>query len=201
MTTQTFGKLDDYYSSARTDIVHMIPENAVRILEVGCGTGNTLAHLKAIGIGGWHGGVEINRAMAAEAAPKIDRLWTGAIEDMLTAADGLHTESPFDAILCLDVLEHLLDPWTVLKVLTGQLVPGGTVVASLPNIRFHKALLPLLFRGDWTYEERGVLDSTHLRFFTRKTALTLMRDAGLEIVAVEPSTALKPWKNKWILNK
>ena len=120
---------------------------------------------------------------------------------MLADAEGLGSAAPFDAVLCLDVLEHLLDPWTVLEGLAGHLAPGGTAIVSIPNIRFHKALLPLLLWGDWAYEERGVLDSTHLRFFTRKTAMELVRGAGLEVVTVEPSTALKPWKNKWILNK
>ncbi len=73
---------------------------------------------------------------------------------------------------------------------------GGTVIASIPNIRFHNAVRPLLLKGKWTYEERGVLDSTHLRFFTRETAVAMVRGAGLEITVVEPSTTLKPWKDK-----
>ena len=200
-TTATFNKFDDYYTHARTDIVPMIPPGAARILEVGCGSGNTLDHLRRNGIGIWHGGVEINDGMAREASGKVDRIWIGAIEEVLAAEDGIGAETDFDVILCLDILEHLIDPWTVLKRLVGHLSAGGTVIASIPNIRFHKAVLPLLLKGKWSYEERGVLDSTHLRFFTRETAVAMVRDAGLEISAVEPSTALKPWKNKWIINK
>ncbi|WP_316977566.1 class I SAM-dependent methyltransferase [Shumkonia mesophila] len=201
MTTTSFRKLDDYYTNARTDVAAMIPSDAARILEVGCGSGNTLGYLKQNGIGTWHGGVEINAGMAKEAAAKVDRIWIGAIEDVLAAEGGVGAVENFDAILCLDVLEHLLDPWTVLKKLVGNLSPGGTVIASIPNIRFYKAVFPLLLKGKWSYEERGVLDSTHLRFFTRETAVAMVRDAGLEITAVEPSTALKPWKNKWIINR
>jgi 2-polyprenyl-3-methyl-5-hydroxy-6-metoxy-1,4-benzoquinol methylase len=201
MTTTSFRKLDDYYTSARTDIAPMIPSSVVRILEVGCGSGNTLEYLKQNGIGTWHGGIEINAGMAREASGKVDRVWIGAVEEVLAAEDGIRAAEDFDVILCLDVLEHLLDPWTVLKRLVVHLAMGGTVIASIPNIRFYKVVLPLLLKGKWSYEERGVLDSTHLRFFTRETAVAMVRDAGLEIAAVEPSTALKPWKNKWIINK
>jgi 2-polyprenyl-3-methyl-5-hydroxy-6-metoxy-1,4-benzoquinol methylase len=197
MATMSFRKQDDYYARARTDITAMVPRGARRILEVGCGSGNTLDHLKQNGIGTWHGGVEINADMATEA---VDRVCIEPIEAVLSMDDDLSAIENFDVILCLDILEHLVDPWTVLRSLVGHLSEGGTVIASIPNIRFYKALLPLVLKGEWSYEESGVLDSTHLRFFTRETAVAMVRDAGLEVTAVEP-TALKPWKNKWIINK
>lgn len=201
MADEAFRKFDDYYEGARTDIAHLVPDGAGRILDVGCGAGNTLDWLRRNGKGSWLGGVEINAGMAERAAAKVDRLWTGAIEDILAAPDGLASAEPFDVVLCLDVLEHLVDPWAVLHGLVARLAPGGTVIASIPNVRYYKVALGLLLRGQWTYEERGVLDATHLRFFTRETAVALVRGAGLDIVAIEPTVRLKPWKNKWILNK
>jgi len=200
MTSTSFDKQNGYYSRARTDIATMVPRRAKRILDVGCGSGNTLDYLKRNGLGTWHGGIEINAEMAKEAATKADRIWIGAIEDVLVSEDGINSVDDVDVILCLDILEHLVDPWTTLKRLVDRLSAGGTVITSIPNIRFYKAVLPLLFKGKWSYEESGVLDSTHLRFFTRETAVAMVRDAGLEVTAVMP-TDLKPWKNKWIINK
>ena len=71
----------------------------------------------------------------------------------------------FDLIMCLDVLEHLVDPWKTLSRLADHLKPGGTVIASIPNVRHARNLLSLLFMGKWEYKEQRLLDKTHLRVF------------------------------------
>jgi 2-polyprenyl-3-methyl-5-hydroxy-6-metoxy-1,4-benzoquinol methylase len=89
----------------------------------------------------------------------------------------------FDLVLCLDVLEHMVNPWAVVdRLVTNYLAPGGTLVVSLPNVRHHSVVLPLLFRGRWEYEDAGLLDRTHLRFFTRVTAMRLVSHKNLERV-------------------
>jgi 2-polyprenyl-3-methyl-5-hydroxy-6-metoxy-1,4-benzoquinol methylase len=78
-------------------------------------------------------------------------------------------EEAFDCIVCNDVLEHLITPWQVLGKLAILLKPGGHFVASIPNVQYWGVLKDLVFEGDWRYADEGVLDVTHLRFFTRRS--------------------------------
>jgi hypothetical protein len=87
----------------------------------------------------------------------------------------------FDLILCLDVLEHMLDPWRVIDLLvTQQLAAGGTLLVSLPNVRHYSVTAPLVFQGRWNYAEAGILDRTHVRFFTRQSAAQLLTHPRLD---------------------
>ncbi len=105
----------------------------------------------------------------------------------------------FDLILLLDVLEHLVDPWAVLSRLTEKyLAVGGKVIVSLPNARHFSLVVPLLF-GKFDYRERGILDKTHLRFFTRNSAANLLRSAGLTIEATK-RTSLDLYLNSGKVN-
>src|SRR5262249_50795120 len=98
-----------------------------------------------------------------------------------------------DTILALDILEHLVDPWTVLEKLTALLKPGGRIVASIPNVRHFSVTVPLIFLGDWKYQLEGTLDSTHIRFFTRKTAISFMTSTGLALERWDHTGAKKGW--------
>jgi SAM-dependent methyltransferase len=93
-------------------------------------------------------------------------------------ADLPSTWAPFDVICFNDVLEHIPDPWSVLRATHAWLAPGGQVIASIPNVRFLDVLVDLVVRGKWTYMPTGVLDQTHLRFFTRASLEPLFHDAG-----------------------
>ena len=167
---------ESYYSHTRLDMVSMLEAVPETVLEIGCGSGHTLRYLKDQGAGETFG-IELNSTVAAEAMDRVDHLAVGDIESMQWPfADQL-----FDCILFGDVLEHLRDPWSLVNRLAGCLSPGGQVVASLPNVRFYGVSFPLLFAGRWTYTEEGMLDRTHLRFFTRRTAQELLSGAGLTI--------------------
>jgi SAM-dependent methyltransferase len=180
---------DAYYGHVRTEILPLLAPGLDRVFEVGCGTGETLAFLKGTGRCSWAGGIELSHQAAKSARSKgLDLLVEG---DITGARLPLASES-LDAILCLDVLEHLADPHAVLSTLHGYLKPGGVVICSIPNVRYFRVTLPLLFRGDWTYTDEGVLDRTHLRFFTRKTAVSLVESAGFRIDAVR-ATGLEKW--------
>jgi 2-polyprenyl-3-methyl-5-hydroxy-6-metoxy-1,4-benzoquinol methylase len=96
-----------------------------------------------------------------------------------------------DVLLLLDVLEHLRDPWTRLTELRTLLTPTGVVIASIPNVRNIKVLRPLLVSGEWQYQSSGILDRTHLRFFTRRTVLELFAGAGYEIQTITPTGPLQ----------
>lgn len=185
-----------YHDAIRHDVVPFLKADS-RILEVGCGTGATLGFLKQQGLCRWAGGVEYVPAAAERARAVADQVWQGDVEKMdLGLAPG-----SLDAVLCLDVLEHLVDPWQTARRLADLLAPGGVLVASLPNIRNDRVLRDLVLRGKWEYRDNGILDRTHLRFFTRDSATALVAGTGLTVETVQPLVRLKPWRLKWILNR
>lgn len=93
-------------------------------------------------------------------------------------------KGPFDCILMLDVLEHLIDPWGTLAYTKSLLTESGAVVISLPNVANLKAIAPLILRDEFTYSKCGILDKTHLRFFTKKSAKQLVESAGLKTTLI-----------------
>lgn len=174
-------KTGDYFSHARREILPLLPQHAPRALEVGCGEGHTLSLLKQQGICEWVCGIEISPTAAEQATQRLDVVFKGNIETMeLPVAPGT-----IDLLLCLDVLEHLVDPWVTLKRLVTLLSPNGVLVASIPNVRNYRVLLPLILKGRWDYMDSGILDRTHLRFFTRATAINLVESSGLSVERVD----------------
>jgi 2-polyprenyl-3-methyl-5-hydroxy-6-metoxy-1,4-benzoquinol methylase len=127
--------------------------------------------------------IEINPGDAAKAAPYCRKLIVGSIEALENFAE---LPGPYDVILMADVLEHLRAPENVLPILRQRLAPNGEALASLPNIAFWKMRLELL-RGRFEYTNTGLLDRTHLRFFTLKTATEMFAQAGFRVAnAVVP---------------
>jgi SAM-dependent methyltransferase len=127
-------------------------------------------------------GVELVPKVADMARTVFDDIHVGSVEtDEFTFQD-----DTFDLILALDVLEHLVDPWSVVERLRPKLKSSGVFVASIPNVAYWQASLPLLVKGSWDYQDNGLLDRTHLRFFSRKTAIELFERMGYEVVQVLP---------------
>ena len=165
-------KAADYYASDRSALLDWVGGSFERVLDVGCGAGSNA---------GWyrrHGareivGIEIDPASAARATAVFDRVICDPVEI------GVHDlEGSFDLIVCADVLEHLVDPWSVVREL-GRVAHGATTLAvSMPNIRFLPALGRIALGRGFAYEERGIFDATHLRFFTRRDAALLLHDGG-----------------------
>ncbi len=167
-----------YFDHARREIEPLLPPFAARVLEVGCGTGATLQWLNQTGRCSHTTGIELFAPAAELAQGRLDSLHVGDAERLVQQA---FAPASFDLVLCLDVLEHLLDPWAFMAQVQTLLAPGGCVVASIPNVRHARVVLPLLLQGRWQYADAGQLDRTHLRFFTRHTALQLMQPPGLQL--------------------
>ena len=149
-------------------------QGAASILEVGCASGYLGASL--VGRGHRVTGVEPDPAAAHAAARVLTEVWNGGLHDYLAT----HPQSRFDVLLFGDVLEHMVDPADALRHAMPHLRDGGTIVASLPNIA-HGSVRAMLLEGRFDYEERGILDRTHLRFFTRAGIARLFADTGLAI--------------------
>lgn len=168
-----------YYANNRTDLISLMPPAAKRILEIGCGNGATGAELKRR-LGAEVVGVELFPQAAAEAEKVLDRVFTGDVEKIaLPFAKGY-----FDAVIYGDVLEHLIDPWGLLAKHALLLKPGSVAAASIPNIA-HYRVVRMLRRKQWRYERSGIMDVTHLRFFTIDSIREMFAAAGFEITAVE----------------
>jgi 2-polyprenyl-3-methyl-5-hydroxy-6-metoxy-1,4-benzoquinol methylase len=171
------------YETDRPDVQRHVPHHARRILDLGCSTGALGAALKArqeaIVVG-----VEPCVGAAAEAAQRIDRVVVLDAESFLREAPP--PEAPFDCLVAADVLEHLVDPWSVLARTVEQLSPGATAVVSLPNVTYWRGLVRLVRGGRWPLDDEGVFDRSHLRWFTHDDALGLVRQAGLRVIDVEP---------------
>lgn len=177
------GKDAPYFSHTRFDILPALPTECGRVLEIGCGAGATLAWLRKRPGTTHTTGVEIFPEAAQRAVEYLDEVHCLDFERQVAPA---HWD-PFDTILCLDVLEHMVDPWRVLhRLATDHLRPGGTLIVTLPNVRHHTVVLPLLLRGRWEYQEAGIMDRTHLRFFSRASALALMRHPALNAPYCSP---------------
>lgn len=170
-------KGQDYFVSIRRDILPLLPDTADIVLEIGCAQGATLQWLKKIRNSRLVVGIELTLPAATIARSRADLVIHGNIETIELP----FKKNSFDVILCLDILEHLVDPWTLIKRLTSLLNIGGSLIASIPNVKHHRVLLPLLFRGEWNYLSSGILDKTHLRFFTRKSAISLIQSSGLSV--------------------
>ena len=154
------------------------------MLDLGCGAGMVSAAIRTHCAPREIWGMEVVAEMAEEARrnPALDRVLCG---DVATLIDELPPAS-FSHIVAGDVLEHLVDPWTVLERLRGCLVPGGQFICSIPNIRNFSFFMELLFRRSFAYRESGVMDRTHLRFFARKDVEAMFRQAGFEHIQIGP---------------
>jgi len=167
-----------YFHHARPDVQALVPSDARDILDVGCAAGVLGAALKAarncrvVGI-------ERQPDAAAEAARVLDEVHVGDATSLL----GELPEASFDAVIAADVLEHLEEPGVALRRIRRVLRKAGVLTASIPNVRHHSVLRQLL-EGRFEYTDAGILDRTHLRFFTRQSFFDLLRQTGFTAARV-----------------
>ncbi|MEM0010911.1 MAG: class I SAM-dependent methyltransferase [Conexivisphaerales archaeon] len=150
-----------------------------RVLDVGCATGYLAEELTEKGNEVY--GIEVDSEAAMEAREYYKDVLVADVESLEELP---YPEKFFDIVICADVLEHLRKPDRVLRMLKRYLKPEGLLIVSLPNIAYWRVRMNLLL-GKFDYEEVGIMDRTHLRFFTIKTGKELIERCGFKIIKVE----------------
>ena len=174
-----------YHQNPRVEIASFINEPPGVVLDVGCGGGATGKLIKEKFPGTRVIGIELNVHAAEYARQFLDDVIAASIDDADLA--NVVGEVTIGTVLLLDVLEHLYDPWRALTRIRTWLAPGTRVLASVPNIR-NLANLDELAAGRWEYGPHGVLDVTHVRFFTRDTLRRMFEETGYAVAHMEPLT-------------
>lgn len=176
------GVLTEYHGRVRTEVLELVPHGFKSVLDIGGGTGASAKYLKEIGKA--ESAVVVDM-VADHTLEEVDAAYAGDLEDPKLLEKVAAEQGKFDVILCLDVLEHLTDPWSVVAQCHGMLRPGGVIVASIPNMRNYTLVLPLVFSGKFELQDSGIRDRTHLRWFVRQSAIDLMTSSGLSLEHVQ----------------
>ena len=178
-----------YYDNVRHEMLKYLPKNAKKVIDIGCGNGAFAGIVKEKNTAEvW--GIELMEEEAKVAETVLDKVFTGPCEQFINDLP----DNYFDVIYFNDVLEHLADPYTVLDVLKKKLSKDGVVISSIPNVRFYRTFSKVVFGKDWKYDEFGIMDKTHLRFFTGKSIKRMYEDLGYKIVIHEPINITKSLK-------
>jgi len=183
-----------YFRNPRPEMLSFIPDTAAVLLEVGCGSGAFAAGLKdrraAAGSPVEIWGVEMDEQAAGQAAGRLDKVLQGDVAGVL----GLLPRGHFDCVVLNDVIEHVQDPGGLIRSLKPLLKTGGYLVASIPNVRYFFNVVDLAVHGRWDYTDEGILDRTHLRFFTRSSMIGLLSDCGFKVektAGINPTGSIK----------
>lgn len=166
---------DSYFTQTRSEMLAFVPSVSGPILDIGCGAGGFLSLVKQSRDVSETWGVDLLPPNELKFEP--DHYFSGPVELSIDKLPRSH----FDLIIVNDVLEHLVKPDEVLKRLARLLTPGGRIIGSIPNVLHWTVLEGLLMKGDWKYEDFGILDRTHLRFFTRKSILRMFSESDLVV--------------------
>jgi 2-polyprenyl-3-methyl-5-hydroxy-6-metoxy-1,4-benzoquinol methylase len=162
-------------------MLKFLPVSSGAILDVGCGEGNFIASARKNRIIKEAWGIEPNKEAAIVAANKVDRVMVGTFDLVVQDLPRGH----FDVVFFNDVLEHMVDPDRAISKCHEILSDQGYIAASIPNVRYVTNLFNLIIKKDWYYADSGILDRTHLRFFTKKSIERFIQDAGFELMHIE----------------
>lgn len=183
------NKQEGYYDAERSELLEFIPHDARTILDVGCSSGNfgqlVKKHRNCV-----YWGIEPDKRVADRASKKLDKVINKTFSEDLPEIQNC----TFDVICFNDVLEHLINPEHALRQCKNKLTENGIIIASIPNILYFPVLSEILIKQDWQYQDSGILDDTHLRFFTKKSIIRMFENNGYEIiriVGINPGTSRK----------
>lgn len=177
---------NQYYANRRQEVMAFIPQGVQKILEIGCGKGVFRQNFPH-DIEYW--GIEPHRQSAVVASFSMTKVLCG---DIFSIQEQL-PDDYFDLIVCNDVIEHIVDTSKLMKVIRSKLKTEGQIAGSIPNVRNSENLYKLLIYRDWTYQSSGVLDHTHVRFYTEKSIRALLQEYGFELERLEGINLDLPW--------
>lgn len=176
---------DSYYKAQylRTDMCHFLPNQYSKVLEIGCGAGNFRQFLNAP-CEYW--GIEPSQYEADIAKTKLDKVFDDFYDNVVNELPNVF----FDLVIANDVIEHMQQPCEFLQSIKTKMTENAFIILSVPNVRYYNNLNELLFKKDWRYRDSGVLDKTHLRFFTKKSFERLICENGFEIEEIKGMNSL-----------
>lgn len=190
-----------YFTCNRTEMLSFIPDNCKTVIDIGCGAGKFGEALKRLAPERIVHGIEIDYNAATEAKKYLDAVYFGDLESIIPTLQLQY----YDCIIFNDVLEHLINPNNILSRIKNILANNGIVVGSLPNFLEFNNIYRLLKTRDFKYEDSGILDATHLRFFTKKSMLRLFIEQGFEVLNItginKTSSCKVDLLNFFLLNK
>jgi 2-polyprenyl-3-methyl-5-hydroxy-6-metoxy-1,4-benzoquinol methylase len=192
--------VDFYYDGKRQDLADSLPTSNkdTRVLEIGCADGGFRSNFDA----SEYWGVECVEEVAVIAKERLNKVLIGTFDDVYDKIP----DDYFDLVVCNDVIEHMIDHDSFFKKIKVKLKPDGKISGSIPNVRYLWNLRELLLHKDWEYQDSGILDKTHLRFFTLKSLERTFNSHNykIEILKGINSTAPRTWltlRRKKLLTK
>ncbi|NDK56317.1 class I SAM-dependent methyltransferase [Pontibacter fetidus] len=174
------NKPESYYSHKRVELYPFIPEGINRSVDIGCSNGSFSYNIKNVFNIEEVWGVEPNYFSANEAKSKLFKVINSGIEEAINELPKCY----FDCVFFNDVLEHLIDPECILKKIKENITKDGFIFCSIPNILHFTTLYSVVINKDWKYENEGILDKTHLRFFTKKSIIRMFEECGYKVITI-----------------
>lgn len=189
------NKQEGYYGNVRHDLIKFLKPNrkGLKVLEIGAAYGETLAFLKTSEIATEVIGIELFKDQNKSSKYKdLDKFIFGDIQEL----DLMEFENYFDVILLADVLEHIIEPLPVLEKARKLLKKEGEIIISIPNIRHYSSFIKIFINGNFEYQDSGIFDYTHMRFYCKKDIEKLVQKANFKTLQSEGS--IKNYQGKSI---
>ena len=185
------NRADIYLEAPRTNLVDFFSSPRKFVLEIGCSRGATGVYCKEKFPDVIYWGIEPNQSAAQVASSRIDRVLVGMSDDVNLAQEGVQL-GQIDGVIFADVIEHMYNPWKALADLKPYLASNAEIVTSIPNIR-SLWLMNEIASGRFTYETQGLLDITHIRFFTWSEIQDMMHQCGYRVDHLEYGVDNRLW--------